>query len=49
MRYNTLVLGGENKQPKFLKNVSKNSLKRWAKKYEYKKALQFLRVMMVHI
>ena len=45
VRCNALVLGAvENKQPKFLKkNVSKRiPLKRWAKKYEYKKALQFL-------
>ena len=45
VRCNALVLGAvENRQPKFLKkNVSKRiPLKRWAKKYEYKKALQFL-------
>lgn len=45
VRCNTLVLGAvENKQPSFLKeNVSKRiPLRRWAKKNEYKKALQFL-------
>ena len=45
VRCNALVLGAvENKQPNFLKkNVSKRiPLLRWAKKDEYKKALQFL-------
>jgi len=45
VRCNSLVLGAvENKQPTFLKkNISKRiPLLRWAKKDEYKKALQFL-------
>ncbi len=45
LRCNALVLGAvENKQPSFLKkNVSKRiPLGRWAKKNEYKKAIQFL-------
>lgn len=45
VRCNSLILGAvENKQPQFLKkNISKRiPLLRWAKKDEYKKALQFL-------
>lgn len=45
IRCNALVLGAvENNQPSFLKkNVSKRiPLRRWAKKNEYKKAIQFL-------